>query len=139
MSKKSKKPPSQRQLRVGEELRHVLSQIIERDKLHDPDLAGVSITISQVSISPDLGNATAFVTRLGGGEQDKIVAALTRAAPFLRYQIAKQVELRRVPNLIFEPDNTFDYVAKIDRILNDVNPKNDEEIIQATDLFEDKG
>jgi ribosome-binding factor A len=138
MSKKSKRPPSQRQLRVGEELRHVLSQIIERDKLRDPDLAGVSITISEVSISPDLGNATAFVTRLGGGEPDKIVAALRRATPFLRYEIAKRVELRRVPNIIFEADTTFDYVAKIDGILSTVNAESVNKSNQANEFFEDK-
>jgi ribosome-binding factor A len=137
MSKKSKRPPSQRQLRVGEELRHVLSQIIERDELRDPDLAGVSITISEVSVSPDLGNATAFVTRLGGGERDKVVAALRRAAPFFRYQIAKRVELRRVPSISFEPDVTFDYVAKIDRILNDVKPKNIDIANQASKPLKD--
>ncbi|MBT4941291.1 MAG: 30S ribosome-binding factor RbfA, partial [Rhodospirillaceae bacterium] len=108
MSKKSKRagqrPPSQRQLRVGEELRHVISQVIERGDLHDPDLAGVSITVSEVRISPDLGNATIFVTRLGGGQAAEMIEALGRAAPFLRRQVAEKVHLRRVPNLIFEAD-----------------------------------
>ena len=124
MSKKSKRapkrPPSQRQLRVGEELRHVLSQIIERGELHDPELAGVSITVSEVRISPDLGNATIFVTRLGGGQSEEMVEALQRATPFLRHQIAQRVHLRRVPNLIFEADKSFDYAEHIGHLLEDV-------------------
>ncbi|MBT3991195.1 MAG: 30S ribosome-binding factor RbfA [Rhodospirillaceae bacterium] len=124
MSKKSKRagqrPPSQRQLRVGEELRHVISQVIERGDLHDPDLAGVSITVSEVRISPDLGNATIFVTRLGGGQAAEMIEALGRAAPFLRRQVAEKVHLRRVPNLIFEADTSFDYAEHIGHILEDV-------------------
>ncbi len=126
MSKKSKRTnnrlPSQRQLRVGEELRHVLAQVIERGELNDPDLAGISITISEVRISPDLGNATVFVSRLGGGHSEEIVTALGRAAPYLRHQIAQRVHLRRVPNLSFEADTSFDYAEHIGHILDDVNP-----------------
>jgi ribosome-binding factor A len=124
MSKNSKRapkrPPSQRQLRVGEELRHVLAQVIERGELHDPDLEGVSITVSEVRISPDLGNATIFVSRLGGGQSEEIVTALERAAPFLRRQVAERVHLRRVPSLVFEADTSFDYAEHIGQILEDV-------------------
>ncbi|MFP6712146.1 MAG: 30S ribosome-binding factor RbfA [Rhodospirillales bacterium] len=122
MKKRSNRPPSQRQLRVGEELRHVLAQVIEREDLHDPDLDGVSITVSEVRISPDLSNATVFVTRLGGGKAEETVAALQRATPFLRHQIAQRVQLRRVPNLKFQADTSFDYAEHIGQILEDVNP-----------------
>ncbi len=120
MSKRSKRPPSQRQLRVGEELRHVLAQVIERGDLHDPELEGVSITVTEVRISPDLSNATIFVTRLGGGQAEETVAALERATPFLRHQIAQRVHLRHVPNLTFEADTSFDYAEHIGQILSDV-------------------
>ena len=117
----SKRPFSQRQLRVGEELRHVLAQIILRGELNDPDLKGLPITISEVRISPDLSNATVFVTQLGGGKPDKMVQALGRATPFFRHQIARRVHLRRVPNLSFEHDTSFDYAERIGKILGDVN------------------
>ena len=120
MSKRSKRPPSQRQLRVGEELRHVLAQVIGRGDLHDPELEGVSITVTEVRISPDLSNATIFVTRLGGGQAEETVAALERATPFLRHQIAQRVHLRHVPNLTFEADTSFDYAEHIGQILSDV-------------------
>ena len=116
----TKRPFSQRQLRVGEEVRHVLAQIILRRELNDPDLKGLSITVSEVRVSPDLSNATVFVTQLGGGDSDKIVAALARATPFLRHQVAQRIHLRRVPNLIFEYDTSFDNADRIGSILQDV-------------------
>ena len=127
MSKRSKRPPSQRQLHVGEELRHVLAQVIERSDLHDPELDGISITVTEVRISPDLSNATVFVMRLGGGHSAETVAALERATPFLRHQIAERVHLRHVPNLTFEADTSFDYAEHISQILNDVTADNIEQ------------
>ena len=110
--------PTQRQLRVGEELRHALVQTIERAHFRDPDLMGVSITITEVRVSPDLKNATAYVTRLGGENVDSLVAALKRAGPYLRGQIAKAVKLRVVPVLSFEADLSFDYASYINSILH---------------------
>jgi ribosome-binding factor A len=110
--------PTQRQLRVGEELRHALVQTIDRAHFRDPDLMGVSITITEVRVSPDLKNATAFVTRLGGENVDTLVAALKRAGPYLRGQIAKAVKLRVVPVLSFEADLSFDYASYINNILH---------------------
>ena len=116
-SKAPKKPISQRQLRVGEELRHFLSQIMVRGELNDPELNGLSITVSEVRISPDLNNATAFVIELGGGRSDKMIRALTRATPFLRHQIARRIRLRRVPKLRFEHDSSFDHAERIVNLL----------------------
>ncbi|MFN4281820.1 MAG: 30S ribosome-binding factor RbfA [Alphaproteobacteria bacterium] len=110
--------PSQRQLRVGEELRHALVQIIERAHFRDPDLMGVSITVTEVRVSPDLKNATAYVTRLGGENVDTLVAALKRAAPYLRGQIAKAVKLRAVPVVSFAADISFDYASRINDVLH---------------------
>jgi len=68
MSKGDAKAPSQRQLRVGEELRHALAWILERGDIRDPGLGGIAVTVTEVRVSPDLGNATAFVIPLGGGD-----------------------------------------------------------------------
>src|SRR3546814_18394097 len=102
------KTPSQRQLRIGEEIRHMLSAIFLRGDLHDPDLHGVSLTVTEVRISPDLKNATAFVMPLAGSQLDQTMAALKRAAPFLRAQVAKDLKLRYAPRLSFQADTSFD-------------------------------
>ena len=120
-SQASKKPFSQRQLRVGEELRHFLSQIMLRGELNDPELNGLSITVSEVRISPDLSNATVFVIELGGGRSDRMIRALMRARPFLRYQIARRARLRRVPKLRFEHDFSFDQAERIGNLLQSSN------------------
>lgn len=117
--------PGTRPLRVGEEIRHALAAILARGELRDPGLAGVAITVTEVRVTPDLMRATAFVTPLGGGEIDKIVAALHRAAPYLRGQVVKAVKLRRAPELGFAPDTSFDYASRIDAALRDPAVKRD--------------
>lgn len=112
------KGPSQRQLRVGEELRHVLADILRRADFRDPALMDMNVTVTEVRISPDLKNATAFVIPLGGGHPE-LIPALNRAATFLRSQIAGQVRLQHVPRLSFQADGSFEYASKIDRILHD--------------------
>ena len=112
------KPPSQRQLRVGEELRHALAEVLQRGDFHDPELAALNVTVTEVRISPDLRNATAFVTPLGGGAMAETLAALRRAAPFLRGQIVRAINLRHAPTLSFEADTSFDYAGRIDAILH---------------------
>ncbi|MDQ2104156.1 30S ribosome-binding factor RbfA [Azospirillum isscasi] len=112
------KPPSQRQLRVGEEIRHALADLFRRGDFHDPELADLNVTVTEVRISPDLRNATAFVTPLGGGHMDETLSALRRAAPFLRGQIARAINLRHAPTLSFEADTSFDYAGRIDAILH---------------------
>jgi len=119
MTKGEFKAPSQRQLRVGEELRHALAWIIERGELRDPELSRVSVTVTEVRVSPDLRNATAFVTPLGGGEAAPILEALTRARSFLRHRIGQEVRLRTVPNLSFQADTSFDQASRIEDLLHD--------------------
>ena len=133
MSKQAGKPQSQRQLKVGEEIRHALAWIIERGELRDPALTGRAITITEVRVSPDLRNATAFVMPLGGGEAETIVAALRHAKSFLRRLIAQSVKLRHVPDLSFQADDSFDSFNRIDGLLKtpevarDLEPRDDEE------------
>lgn len=119
------KPPSQRQLRVGEELRHVIAAVIERGDFRDPDLQGRAITVTEVRVSPDLRNATVFVTPLGGGETASVLAGLKRAKAFLRHEVAREVELRVVPELWFEADTTFDEASRIDRLLRSPEVRRD--------------
>ncbi len=112
------KPISQRQLRVGEEIRHVLAQLFARTEFRDPDLAGVLITVTEVRVSPDLKHATAFVTRLGRSDIDEKLPALKRVAAFLRAQIAHQIRLRVAPDISFQPDTALEYAMHIDELLH---------------------
>lgn len=119
MSRRTERPVGQRPLRVGEALRHALADVFERGELRDPALAGVSLTVTEVRISPDLRNATAFVMPLGGGDSTAILGALERAAPFLRRRVAEAVNLRYAPALTFRTDDSFDYANHIDELLHD--------------------
>ena len=97
----------------------MLVRIIGSGRLHDPDLAGVSVTVTEVRVSPDLRAATAFVTPFGGGEVQKVVSALQRAAGFLQRELAGEIELRVLPKLSFARDTSFDRAHAIERILAD--------------------
>ncbi len=110
-------PRSPRQLRVGEEIRHALAAVIGRGELRDPELRGLAITVSEVRVSADLRHATAFVLPLGGAAVEVIVKALTRAAPFLRGEVARAINLRHAPEIVFVPDTSFDYASRIDATL----------------------
>jgi ribosome-binding factor A len=116
--KKPTKGPSQRQLRVAEEIRHVLSGILERGDFRNPELAEARITITEVRIGPDLKRATAFFSRLGRSDADALVPALTLAAPYLRGQVAKALRLRVAPDLTFTPDHALDYAMKIEELMH---------------------
>ena len=111
------KAPSQRQLRVGELLRHALADLLSRGDLRDPDLFDTTITVLEVSLGPDLKTATAFVMPLGGGDAQSVLAALNRSRKFIRGQISRQVFLKHMPDLRFELDRSFDYSEKIDALL----------------------
>jgi len=118
----SSSAPSQRQLRVGEQVRHVLSGPLMRGELRDPRLEGLSITVTEVRISPDLRNATAYVVPLGGQLPDgmgleDLVDALNHAAPYLRGLVGSAVRLRNTPRVGFRIDTSFDEGAKMDRLL----------------------
>jgi ribosome-binding factor A len=110
--------PSQRQLRVGEEVRHALVEILRDSHARDPDLRDANVTVTEVRISPDLANATAYVMPLGGRKVGSIVSALNRAAPYFRTQLAHAVQLRHVPRIGFEVDSSFSYAEKIEGLLH---------------------
>ena len=122
----SSKAPSQRQLRVGEEIRHLLSQALMRGDIYVPELEGVSVTVSEVSVSPDMSNARAYVTPLGGVDMDEVVAILNIIAPDLQTWIAKKVHLRRMPRLKFMADNSFDNAQKMSQLIAKLPPASPE-------------
>ncbi len=112
------KGPSQRQLRVGEILRHALAEILARGDVADPELEGRSITVTEVKVSPDLRHATVFARPFASGEAGGgIVAALSRHQRFLRGELAKRVDLKFMPDLAFRLDETFDEAERIDALL----------------------
>ena len=116
-----KKPPAgptQRQLRVAEEIRHVLAGLFERRDFRDPELAQAQITVTEVRIGPDLKHAIAFVARFGRSDVDALLPALKRAAPYLRGQVAHALRLKFAPELTFQPDTALEYATKIDRLLH---------------------
>ena len=109
--------PGQRQLRVGEELRHLLADLLERGNMRDPDLRDATITVTSVDVSPDLRNATAFVMPLGGQDKERALAALRRAAPWFRARVSEKAGLRSAPEIRFEIDRTFDEADRIGALL----------------------
>jgi ribosome-binding factor A len=112
------KGPSQRQLRVGEVLRHALSDILLARDIRDPELEGVSVTVTQVKPSPDMRHATVFVEPLGGRNADAIVEALNRHRGFLRGELGRTIELKFTPELRFVEDTSFAEAQRIERILH---------------------
>lgn len=111
--------PSQRQLRVGEELRHVLATVLNRGGCNEEALFDANITVTEVRISPDLKNATVFCLPLGGKNAEPILAALKRARPYFRHQIAQELKnLRVVPDLKFMLDTSFDTAQRMEDLIN---------------------
>lgn len=122
MAQRSAAAPSQRQLRVGEEIRHILAEILARGDLHDPVLAGRSITVSEVRPSPDLRNATAFVMPLAGVAEADVLAGLKRASAHLSHQVGRQLRVKFTPRLAFQLDRSFDEADRISRLLRTLEP-----------------
>jgi ribosome-binding factor A len=116
-SDKDNRGPSQRQLRVGEEIRHLLAELLERGDMRDPELRDARITVTSVDISPDLRNATAFVMPLGGQDKERLLAAMKRAAPWFRARVGEKAGLRSAPDIRFQIDTTFDEADKIGALL----------------------
>ena len=116
-SDKDNRTPGQRQLRVGEEIRHLLADLLERGNMRDPDLREASITVTSVDVSPDLRNAIAFVMPLGGQDVQRLLAAMRRAAPWFRARVGEKAQLRYAPEIRFEVDRTFDEADRIGQLL----------------------
>jgi ribosome-binding factor A len=117
--------PSQRQLRVGEMLRHALSEILIRGDIRDADLEGVSVTITQVKPSGDMRHANVFCEPLGGKNADKIIAALNRHKAFIRGQLGHMIAMKFTPELRFLEDQSFAEAQKIEDLLRSERVRRD--------------
>lgn len=111
--------PSVRLLRVGERVRHVLSEILARSEIHDPVIANHMISVTEVRMSPDLKHATVFVKPLLGGDEEEVLAALKRNARYIRGEVARRVNTKYAANLKFLIDESFEEGGKIDKLLRD--------------------
>lgn len=119
--------PSQRQLRAGELIRHALVDVLREEEIHDPALQGVSVTITEVRLSPDLKHATCFVEPLGAGvaaaptagHVDEILKALNAHARFLRGVLGRRIDMKFTPDLKFRHDESFDAAGRMDRLFSD--------------------
>jgi ribosome-binding factor A len=109
--------PSQRQLRVGELIRHALAEMLSRGEVHDPTIEGHMITVPEVRMAADLRLATIYVMPLGGRDEEQVVAALERNKKFLRGEIARRVNLKFAPEIRFRVDERFDEAERIEKIL----------------------
>lgn len=126
MSKFSSKGPSQRQLRVGEMVRHALSQLLQRGEVQDDVLQKTVISISEVSMSPDLKIATAYVSPLGGGDAKPVIKALSSNAKFIRGRLSPYLnQMKYMPEFRFREDTSFDNYSKIDALLHSDKVKRD--------------
>lgn len=106
-----------RQLRVGERLRHILADMFSKGIVRDPVIAETPLTIGEVRVTRDLRQATVYLVELGGGLSDDVRAALERAAPFIRGEVARAANLKYAPTLTFRADETFAESQRIDALL----------------------
>ncbi|MDP1909346.1 MAG: 30S ribosome-binding factor RbfA [Hyphomicrobium sp.] len=117
-SKKSaRSAPTQRQLRIGELVRHKLAEMLSRGEIHDDIIASHVITVPEVRLSPDLKLATAYVVTLGGDDSAVVIEALNRNKKYIRAQVAQAVNLKFAPDIRFLRDETFEEASRIDQLL----------------------
>jgi ribosome-binding factor A len=109
--------PSQRQLRVGELIRHALAEMLSRGDVHDPVIATHMITVPEVAMTADLRLATIYVMPLGGRDAKPVIEALERNKKFLRGEIARRINLKFAPDIRFRFDERFDEAERIEKIL----------------------
>jgi ribosome-binding factor A len=117
--------PSQRQLRAGELVRHALVEILREEDIADPALVGVSVTLTEVRVSPDLRHATVFVEPLGGGHAPEVVQGLNRHAKFLRGRLGRMIDMKFTPDLKFLHDESFNEAARMSRLFEDPKVQKD--------------
>ena len=122
-TKKDNTTKSQRQLRVGEELRHLISNALHRETFYDSTLESNNITVTEVNVSPDLKNAKVYVMPLGGVQKIEVLESLNRIKGYIQKLISSDIKLRQIPRLNFVIDTTFEYANKIDNILQNIKKK----------------
>ena len=134
--------PSQRQLRAGELIRHALVEVLREEEIHDPAMEGVSVTVTEVRLSPDLKHATCFVEPLGAGVTSaptaghvvEIIKALNAHAKFLRGVLGKHIDMKFTPDLRFRHDESFEAAERLNRLLDDPRVRAD---LEQTDEDEE--
>ncbi|TIQ35183.1 MAG: 30S ribosome-binding factor RbfA [Mesorhizobium sp.] len=118
MSRPTTSGPSQRMLRVGEQVRHALSETLQRGEIIDPVIENTVVSVSEVRMSPDLKIATAFVSPLGVGDADSVVGALNKHTKFIRGRITGALrQMKYMPEIRFRLDTSFDNFARINELL----------------------
>ena len=122
INKKSKDnlTKSQRQLRVGEELRHLISNALLRETFYDQIIENNNITITEVNVSPDLKNAKVYIMPLGGENKFEVLDSLNKANGRIKKLISNNINLRQTPKLQFRIDETFEYAKNIENILQKI-------------------
>jgi ribosome-binding factor A len=119
------KGPSQRQLRVGETIRHALAELLVRGEIHDDVIQSHVITVTEVRMSPDLKLATAYIMPLGGADLKPVLAALDKNRKFIRAEVAHAVNLKFAPDVRFREDETFEEAMRIERLLHSPKVRKD--------------
>ncbi|RJX71307.1 30S ribosome-binding factor RbfA [Tsuneonella suprasediminis] len=121
MSRHSSTPEQQsvRDLKVGERVRHILSELLARGEAHDDVLTAHSVSVTEVRMTPDLRNASAYVKPLLGKDEAEVLKALRTNTAFFQREVAKRLGLKFAPKLQFKPDESFDEADRIDRLLRD--------------------
>ncbi|MGZ6013792.1 MAG: 30S ribosome-binding factor RbfA [Caulobacteraceae bacterium] len=127
--------PSQRQLRAWELIRHALVEVLREQELQDEAMQGVSVTVTEVRLSPDLRHAAVFVEPLGGGHAQEVVKALNRHAKFLRGRLGHGIDMKFTPDLKFLHDESFEAAARMAKLFD--NPRIREDLAKADEDDED--
>jgi ribosome-binding factor A len=130
--------PSQRQLRAGELIRHALVEILREEDFSDAALQGVSVTVTEVRMSPDLRHGTVFVEPLGGGHAAEVTEALNRHAKFLRGRLGRMIDMKFTPDLKFLHDESFDEAQRMNRLFDDPRVRQDLSPQPPSDSWKDE-
>ena len=127
MARQSSTPEQQsvRVLKVGERVRHILSELLARGEAHDDTLTAHAVSVTEVRMTPDLRNAAAYVKPLLGEDEDVVLKALRTNTAFFQREVAKRLGLKFAPKLQFKPDESFDEADRIEKLLADPRVKRD--------------
>ncbi len=123
MSRSRGRAPSQRQLRMGELVRHALVEVLNRGQMRDPVLADTAVTVTEVRVSPDLRQATVYVVPLGGGQTAEVVRALAGASGYFQAQLGSMIESKFTPRLVFRADESFDSADRVDALIREARAR----------------
>jgi len=130
--------PTQRQLRAGELVRHALVEILREEDITDAALEGVSVTVTEVRVSPDLRHAIVFVEPLGGVHAPEVVGGLNRHSKFIRGKLGRSIDMRFTPELKFLHDESFDEAARMNRLFDDPRVRRDLTPDEPSDSWKDE-